>query len=61
MRLILEYTSQFYFHINMTLNYEKKNNICWSFSAMEDISKINVDLKELQDEILPLVNQTQVM
>jgi hypothetical protein len=59
MRLILEYTSQFYFHINMTLNYEKK--MCWSFSAMEDISKINVDLKALQDEILPLVNQTQVM
>jgi hypothetical protein len=45
----------------MTLNYEKKKYICWSFSAMEDISKINVDLKELQDEILPLVNQTQVM
>jgi hypothetical protein len=39
----------------------KRQNICWSFSAMEDISKINVDLKEPQDEILPFVNQTQVM
>jgi hypothetical protein len=28
---------------------------------MEDLSKINVHLMEPQDEILPLVNQTQVM
>jgi len=28
---------------------------------MEDLSKINVRLMEPQDEILPLVNQTQVI